>query len=203
MVDHADVPPDETEGSGPRLVLGLGNPGSQYRDTRHNVGFWVVEELARRRGRTFEPSECNCLMAHDADFDLAMPQTFMNRSGHAARCLAEHGSYAAQDILVVYDDVALPLGRVRLRAKGSPGGHRGMESIVESLRSLEIPRLRVGIASSQGDQLTAEEDLADFVLSPFDAEEREVIESEVRRAADACESWAQDGATETMNRFNG
>ncbi len=205
MVENADAPMEneDSPADGLRLVLGLGNPGPRYRDTRHNVGFRVIEELARRRGRVLEPGECNCLLAHDKDFDLAMPQTYMNRSGHAVRCLAQRCHYVPQNVLVVYDDIALPLGRMRFRTKGSPGGHRGMESIVESLRSVEVPRLRVGIAPHEGAEAASEGELAEFVLAPFESSERQVIEREILRAADACESWARHGAVETMNRFNG
>jgi len=123
-----------------RLILGLGNPGERYAETRHNLGFRVVEELARRRGLRLVDGACGSRMAEGPGLILAAPQTYMNRSGYAARCFAEHRGVAPQDLLVVYDDVALPLGRLRLRPSGSPGGHRGMESILENLGSARRSR---------------------------------------------------------------
>jgi peptidyl-tRNA hydrolase, PTH1 family len=197
-----------------RLILGLGNPGEQYRDTRHNVGFRVVEELARRWHLALDRLECNALTAH-ANFAteagtgeggdavlLAKPQTYMNRSGHAAHCFVERYELDPGSVLVVYDEVNLPLGKLRLRRSGSPAGHRGLESILESLRTAEVPRLRLGVASL-GDTRPPGEELADFVLSPFAADEREETEAMIRRAADAVEVWLRDGAEAAMGKFNG
>src|SRR6185503_4967604 len=131
-----------------RLILGLGNPGERYRDTRHNAGFRVVEELARRWGLHLDRQECNAFVAQGEAL-LAMPQTYMNRSGWAARCLVETHGIDPLDVLVVYDEVALPLGRLRLRKSGSPGGHRGLESVIENLRTDQVPRLRLGIAPEE------------------------------------------------------
>ena len=135
--------------NGLRLILGLGNPGERYRDTRHNVGFRVVEELARRRGVRLRTAECASLVGEGPELVLAQPQTYMNRSGYAARCLLERRGLAPQDLLIVFDDVHLPLGRLRLRPSGSPGGHRGMESVLENLRSAEVPRLRLGVGPTE------------------------------------------------------
>jgi PTH1 family peptidyl-tRNA hydrolase len=201
-----------------RLILGLGNPGEEYRDTRHNVGFRVVEELARRWRLAFDRLECNAMTAHvaniahvgsgegaeggAADVLLAKPQTYMNRSGHAAHCFAERYELDPVNVLVIYDEVNLPLGKLRLRRAGSPAGHRGLESILESLRTAEVPRLRLGVAPV-GDSRPAGEDLVDFVLSPFAEGEREETEAMIRRAADAVEVWLQEGAEAAMMRFNG
>lgn len=199
----------------PKLILGLGNPGETYRETRHNVGFQVVEELARRWRVEVGRLECNSLVgatvpeaaqATEADSGgggvwLAMPQTYMNRSGHAARCLVERHGFEPESVLVVYDEVNLPLGRLRLRKSGSPAGHRGLESILESLRTDQVPRLRLGIAGPDGPP--AGEALPEFVLAPFVAGERETVGEMVRRAADACEAWVREGAEVAMNRFNG
>jgi PTH1 family peptidyl-tRNA hydrolase len=207
-----------------RLILGLGNPGEEYRDTRHNVGFRVVEELARRWQVPVDRLECNALTGRAAvtaigavgadsaagegeglvsgptEILLAKPQTYMNRSGYAARCFAERYELAPESLLVVYDEINLPLGKLRVRRAGSPAGHRGLESIIENLRSAEVPRLRLGIA---GEERVEGEHLADFVLGAFAADQREAVEEMIRRAADACEVWARDGVEAAMRGFNG
>lgn len=187
----------------PRVVVGLGNPGDEYRDTRHNLGFRVVEVLARRLGVELGETECSSLVGRTADGGvvLVMPQTYMNRSGYALRCLAERHGYAPERTLVVYDEVQLPLGRLRLRPGGSPAGHRGLESIVESLRTADVPRLRLGCAAEDGPP--PGDELVDYVLSPFAAEEEEAAAEMIERAADACEAWIADGIEAAMNRFNG
>jgi peptidyl-tRNA hydrolase, PTH1 family len=188
------------------LILGLGNPGEEYRATRHNVGFWVVEELARRWEVPLGQLDCNALAGRKAwdesEVLLAKPQTYMNRSGYAARCFAERYGIDPAAVLVVYDEVNLPLGKLRLRRAGSPAGHRGLESVIENLRTAEVPRLRLGVAPEEG-RPPGGEDLVEFVLSPFDPEEREAVEEMVRRAADACETWVREGAEAAMGRFNG
>lgn len=184
-----------------RLIVGLGNPGAEYRDTRHNVGFRVVEEVARRVGVRLRGGECNSLVASNCDLLLALPQTFMNRSGYAVRCLVERHELAPQSVLVVLDEVALPLGRLRLRGSGSPGGHRGLESILESLQSDAVPRLRLGVREE--DDAVTGEGLADYVLAPFSPAAREQVEEMVARGADACELWLAEGIDRAMARFNG
>ncbi len=189
----------------PRLLLGLGNPGPEYRATRHNVGFLVLEEVARRRDLVWNHEECGSSVAlggePHGDLRLALPQTFMNRSGHAARCLVEIHGYSSEQILVVYDEINLPLGRLRLRRSGSPAGHRGMESILQSLRTDDVPRLRCGVAPEGGAPLG--EGLAEFVLAPFAENELEIVNTMVARAADACETWLTDGIDLAMSRSNG
>ena len=182
-----------------RAILGLGNPGEHYRTTRHNAGFLVVEELALRRRLALGGEECRCRVAAAADLLLVQPQTYMNRSGYAARCLVESRGLEFADLLVVYDDVHLPLGKLRLRPGGSPAGHRGMESIVENLSTAEVPRLRLGV----GQEGLTGEALVSFVLAPFDPEERAAASAMILRAADAVECWLVEGMAEAMNRFNG
>ena len=194
------------------LILGLGNPGEEYRDTRHNVGFRVVEELARRWQVALDRLECNALAGRTGSGEgaagdlgevlLAKPQTYMNRSGHAARCFVERYELDPAKLLVIYDEVNLPFGKLRLRSSGSPAGHRGLESILESLRTAEVPRLRLGVAPPAEGRPPGE-DLADFVLSPFDEGEREEAEAMIRRAADAVEMWLKEGPEAAMAKFNG
>jgi peptidyl-tRNA hydrolase, PTH1 family len=194
--------PDDPDGSsGLRLVIGLGNPGTEYEATRHNVGFRVVEETVRRAGVRLSRGECNCLIARTERALLALPQTFMNRSGHAARCLVEKHGIVPESVLVVLDEIALPLGKLRVRPSGSPGGHRGLESILESLQSDRVHRLRLGIRDVEGP--VGGEGLADYVLGPFAPEDRERVEDMVSRGADAVECWLADGVARAMARFNG
>lgn len=181
-----------------RYVVGLGNPGARFEGTRHNLGYRVVDELAARRGLRIGREICRALVGGDERITLVKPLTFMNRSGYTVRCLLERSGDEPGNMLVVYDDVNLPFGVLRLRAGGQPGGHRGMESIVENLRSPEIPRLRLGIGAPE-----RPEDLSDYVLAPFSRQQEEDVAALVERAADAAESWSTEGVERTMNRFNG
>jgi PTH1 family peptidyl-tRNA hydrolase len=183
------------------LIVGLGNPGPEYLDTRHNVGFRVVEELARRWSVSLRAGACNARLGERDGTLLALPQTFMNRSGHSVRCLAERHGFEPERVLVVLDEVALPLGKLRLRPGGSPGGHRGLESILESLQTDRLPRLRLGVRA--GGDPPPGQDLADFVLSPFAAGEREIVAEMVTRGADAAEHWLREGPEPAMARYNG
>jgi PTH1 family peptidyl-tRNA hydrolase len=185
-----------------RIVLGLGNPGARYAATRHNVGFRVIEELARRRRIPLAPGECKAVVGGDAEVLLAAPQTYMNRSGFAARCFSERHGTAPEDFLVIYDEVHLPLGKLRLRRGGSPAGHRGMESVIENLGTDAVPRLRLGVSGEDGPPAAGDE-LVQYVLAPFAAGEVAAAEEMIRRAADACETWAREGAEAAMQRFNG
>lgn len=185
----------------PWLILGLGNPGDRYRDTRHNLGFRVVAELARRRSLEFRGRECETLLAEDALCVLGLPQTYMNRSGYAARCLVESRGWTPEKVLVVYDEVHLPLGKLRMRPSGSPAGHRGLESIIENLRTEKIARLRVGCGGAAGPPPA--EELAEYVLAPFALEEMALVETSVQRAAEACAALLAEGLEFAMSRFNG
>jgi PTH1 family peptidyl-tRNA hydrolase len=184
-----------------KLIVGLGNPGARYRATRHNVGFAVVDEIARRRGVDFESAPAEALLARVRDVGpgalLVKPLTFMNLSGHAVRDVAHYFRIELADILVVADDAALPLGRIRARARGSDGGHNGLRSIVEQLGTQAYARLRVGIG--RGD---SRRDLADHVLAQFEADERGLVEEAVGRAADASELFVTDGVEKVMNLYN-
>src|SRR4029079_6756001 len=157
-----------------RLIVGLGNPGAEYRDTRHHVGFRVVEEVARRAGVRLRAGECNSLVGEANGVVLALPRTSMNRSVYAVRGLVERREVPSTSILVVLDEIALPLGRLRLRPAGSPGGHRGLESILESLQTGEGPRLRLGVREDE--QRVVGEGLVDYVLGPFTAAAAERVD---------------------------
>ncbi len=186
------------------LILGLGNPGERYRETRHNLGFKVLDLVASELGAGPRRVECNSVVvATDSDprLFLAWPQTYMNRSGYAARCLVTRLEVDEPNVLVVYDDVSLPTGRLRMRRKGGPGGHRGMESIIRNLRGENVPRLRLGVGPDDPD-VREREDLSDYVLAPFEADEAEVVEAMTARAAEACMCWWREGVEIAMNRYN-
>jgi peptidyl-tRNA hydrolase, PTH1 family len=186
-----------------KLIVGLGNPGKKYRDTRHNVGFAVVDELASRHGATFESAPAEALLARVRTLGaggtlLLKPLTMMNASGFAVSEVARYFRIVFDDILVVADDVNLPLGRLRARPGGSAGGHNGFRSIIEQLGTQGFARLRVGVG--RGD---LRRDLADYVLGGFDADERPLAADAVGRASDASELFVFEGIEPVMNRFNG
>lgn len=182
-----------------KLLVGLGNPGAQYRDTRHNVGFWVIDEIARRwhLSEGWRERDDALYVRKPSGSILVKPLTFMNHSGFAVSRVRHFFQIEPADLLVVIDEAALPLGRLRARARGSAGGHNGLKSIVEQLGTEEFPRLRVGVG--RGD---ARRDLADHVLSTFDHDERDAIAAAVLRAADAAEMFASEGIGRVMNTFN-
>jgi PTH1 family peptidyl-tRNA hydrolase len=187
-----------------KLIVGLGNPGPRYRGTYHNVGFDVVDEVARRRGVGFDAAPADALIAKVRDDAqagmqalLVKPLTFMNLSGEAVGALQRYFRIAAEDVLVVVDDVALPMGRLRIRAKGSAGGHNGLKSIIAGLGTDGFARLRVGVG--RGD---ARRDLADHVLSRVAGGEREALSEATQVAADAAELFMTAPIGELMNRFN-
>jgi PTH1 family peptidyl-tRNA hydrolase len=182
-----------------KLIAGLGNPGSKFRGTRHNIGFEVLDELARRAAVTFDSSPAEALVARwrASDTLLVKPVTFMNLSGQALGELARYFKVEVGDVLVVLDEVQLPLGKLRARARGSPGGHNGLKSVVEHLGA-DVSRLRIGVG--RGD---ARRDLADHVLARFDMDEADEVERMTQRAADAAETFLTAGIAAVMNQYNG
>jgi peptidyl-tRNA hydrolase, PTH1 family len=182
-----------------KLVVGLGNPGPQYRDTRHNVGFWVIDELASRwqLQQTWRERDDALYLKQAGGSVLAKPLTYMNLSGFAVSKLRQFFQIEPADLLVIVDEVALPLGRLRARPRGTAGGHNGLNSVIEQLGTNEFPRLRLGVGRGDGRR-----DLADYVLSKFDADERETIQAATLRAADAAEMFISEGITRVMNTFN-
>jgi len=182
-----------------KLVVGLGNPGPKYKGTRHNVGFEVADELARRAGIMFESAPAEALLAkwRASDALIVKPLTFMNHSGQAIGELLRYFKIDLGDLLVVVDEVQLPLGRLRARARGSAGGHNGLKSVIAHLGD-EFSRLRMGVG--RGDD---RRDLADHVLAKFDKDESAEAERMTLRAADASEMFIASGIEAVMNRFNG
>jgi PTH1 family peptidyl-tRNA hydrolase len=187
-----------------KLIVGLGNPGAEYRDTRHNVGFKVVDALAERWRvsdqwrEKFDALHVKTLVAGGGEQVIVMkPLTFMNLSGQAVSSVSGFYKIEPADILIVTDDVALPLGRLRARREGGAGGHNGLKSIIQSLATQAFPRMRVGVG--RGDD---RRDLADHVLGRFEADERDTVSAAVLRAADASEVFLSEGIERVMNVFN-
>ena len=179
-----------------RLVAGLGNPGPQYLETRHNVGFMVVDCLANKKKIILEGSRSwNCKLGKWGSVLLVKPLCYMNQSGEVIGPVARYFKIQPEEILVVVDDVALPLGRLRLRPSGSDGGHNGLRSIIEHLGEMFM-RLRVGVGSPQAG------DLVDHVLGEFELPERELAAKAIERAAEAVEHVSRNGITSAMNIYN-
>ncbi|MCU0452636.1 MAG: aminoacyl-tRNA hydrolase [Bacteroidetes bacterium] len=186
------------------LVAGLGNPGAAYERTRHNIGFLVVEELARRAGVRFRPGQGPWQEARfnleGTDALLIEPTTYMNRSGLAVADAAAAAGVTPAASLVIFDDFQIPLGMLRLRLQGSDGGHNGMASVLEEFGTLEVPRLRCGIGSSH---MPDDKDrMADYVLERFARDEVDAVRQMVGRAADAVRTVMRSGWNAAMNEFN-
>lgn len=184
-----------------KMIVGLGNPGRRYTQTRHNLGFLVADRLAAALHTAFDREKHQGLMAA-AQYSgekvlLIKPQTYMNRSGDCVAAAARNKIVDPADLLVIVDDVNLPLGRIRLRAGGSAGGHNGLKSLIERLGSDAFHRLRLGVGSQ-----TSADDLADYVLSGFRPDERPVVEAMLARAEEAALYWLSEGMERAMNVFN-
>lgn len=179
-----------------RLIAGLGNPGRDYERTRHNVGFEVVDRLAAEWKLDWQASTKWGAHWAKGDVILTKPATFMNRSGVPLRAVADFYKITAREIFVIIDDLALPLGRLRLRLGGSSGGHNGLQSVLEHFGTDEVPRLRVGIGASPSAQTTA------YVLGRFFDEEKPVLEAALARAAEASRMAVAKGVLAAMNIFN-
>lgn len=184
-----------------KLVAGLGNPGAKYRGTRHNVGFDVLDRVAATHGLTFDASTLDAQVARwrvpGDTVLLVKPQTFMNLSGEAVGGLCRYYRVGVPDLLVVCDDVNLPLGRLRARASGTEGGHNGLRSVAQHLGTIDYARLRIGVG--RGDE---RRDLADHVLSRFSPEEAVDVAHAIERSAEAVEAWVSQGLAVVMNTFN-
>jgi len=181
-----------------RLVVALGNPGPAYVDTRHNVGFMIAERFVAAAGETWSTEKrWDCRVARVGDTWVIKPQTFMNLSGRAVSKVAAFYKFASQEICAVYDDVSLPLGRIRLRASGSAGGHNGIKSMIAELASSDFPRLKVGIDGNR-----PEEDLAEFVLGKFSQAEAETLEKTLQDSVVALRCVLDSGLGVAMNLYN-
>jgi PTH1 family peptidyl-tRNA hydrolase len=185
------------------LVVGLGNPGRDYAETRHNAGFMAVEAVSRELGIPFNTLECSSLVGRGkyAVFDIviAKPQTYMNRSGRAVKCLVEKYSIDVDKIILIYDDLDLPLGKIRIRPEGGSGGHKGVESVIRELGTDEFGRIRIGIGRPPAGNV----DVVEYVLSPFSNDEKELMEDTFRTSVEALKVIIKDGYQQAMSMFNG
>jgi peptidyl-tRNA hydrolase, PTH1 family len=184
-----------------KIIAGLGNPGSGYRNTRHNLGFMVLDQLAAELGVVFDREKHQGLIAQAVyrgeKLLLLKPQTFMNRSGDCVSRVSRNTIYDPADLLVAVDDIHLTLGKIRLRAGGSAGGHNGLKSIGERFGSSDYHRMRIGVGDDRRSG-----DLADHVLSKFLPEEREAVTATIERSVEAALLWSVEGITPAMNAFN-
>lgn len=182
-------------------IVGLGNPGKKYGQTRHNAGFLVIEKLSSKLGIALDQKGFDCRFGKGRcegnEILLAQPQTFMNLSGRAVLALVQFYKISPEKVLIIYDDMDLPIGALRLRKSGSAGGHKGLTSVVELLGTQGIPRLRVGIGRPENDQA-----VIDYVLTPFTATEQPVIGDCIGRAAEAAAAFVGKGPDFVMNHYN-
>jgi len=179
-----------------RLIVGLGNPGRIYQRTRHNIGFMVLSRLAKKKGLKFDRKYCKSRIAEGEGLILAKPYTYVNLSGKAVKALLQKLSITPQEMLVICDDVALPFGRIRIRRKGSDGGHNGLRSIIKEIGTEDFPRLRVGIGKE------GIKDLVEYVLGEFDKEEEKILEKILEVAVEAVECVLEEGIESAMNKYN-
>jgi PTH1 family peptidyl-tRNA hydrolase len=183
-------------------LVGLGNPGSKYQNTRHNAGFLVIDHLAAELGGVFQSGFDSKIFKFRVEQEQILavkPQTFMNCSGRAVLQVVDYYQISLDRLLIIYDDLDLPVGFTRLRLSGSAGGHRGLNSVIETLQTRKIPRLRLGIGRPPANQRIP---IVDYVLTPFGPEEREQFSHGIKRAAEAALSFVVNGSQATMDRFN-
>ncbi|WP_456464280.1 aminoacyl-tRNA hydrolase [Persephonella sp.] len=183
-----------------KAVIGLGNPGKQYEKTRHNIGFMVADAVAsllQCNKKYIEKCFSHIYECPDHDLIIAKPQTYMNNSGVAVKNILEDYKLKPEEILVIYDDLDLPLGTIRLRKKGSSGGHRGMASIIENIRTEDFPRLKIGIGRPE-----RKEQVVDYVLSPFSKDQQLIVEKVIQSAAQCVVNVLKYGIDKSMNLCN-
>lgn len=183
------------------LIIGLGNPGQKYKDTRHNVGFGVIDKIAQTLNIEVDKKEHQGLVQsafwHGKKILLVKPQTYMNLSGQTVGELINYYHDQIDNLLVIHDDLDLPVGQLRFKKHGGTGGHNGLKSIVQHLNSQEFDRLKIGIGRPKGPM-----DVKAFVLTSFAAEERQSLEETIERASEAVKTWMLEGIDRAMNEFN-
>ena len=179
------------------VLVGLGNPGRNYSDTKHNFGFWILDKFAEKRSLKFQAGKGDYLLVKSNDIALVKPTTYMNNSGMAVADYCRYFQNTAEELLVVYDDIDLPLGTLRFKPNGGSGGHKGMESIIYQLESEDLNRLRIGI-SAENEIGPSER----YVLSPFPKDWKEKINEMIEKACDGIDYFLTHDMKETMNKFN-
>ena len=179
------------------VLVGLGNPGRKYSDTKHNFGFWIVDRFAEKRSLVFKAGKDDYLIAKSGDLACVKPTTYMNSSGVAVSDYCQYFQNSIEDLLVIYDDIDLPLGAMRFRSGGGAGGHRGVESIIYQMKSEKFCRMRLGIAI--GDVMEPSEK---YVLSAFHKSHEKTIEEMIEKACYSIEYYLSHSINETMNQFN-
>lgn len=184
-----------------KCIVGLGNPGKKYEKTRHNIGFTIIDEWAERNNWSLSQKKFNGLYTMERVGEekviLLKPQTYMNLSGESLRPLMDFYDIDVEDVLVVYDDLDLPPGKIRLRKKGGHGGHNGIRNIIDQLGTKEFKRLRVGVGRPEGSK-----PVIDHVLGTFHKEEQEPVRESIDYAVQACDSWLHQSFNEVMNDYN-
>ena len=179
------------------ILVGLGNPGRNYSDTKHNFGFWVLNRFAEKRSLTFQAGKGDYILAKKGDLICVKPTSFMNNSGMPVLDVKQFFKVEPENFLVIYDDIDLPLGTIRFRDNGGAGGHKGIESIIYHLRSENFNRLRIGIATN--DEMRPAER---FVLSPFEEDKKELVNEMIKKGYESIEFYLTHEMNETMNQFN-
>ena len=179
------------------VLVGLGNPGRNYSDTKHNFGFWILDKFAEKRSLKFQAGKGDYLLVKSNDIALVKPTTYMNNSGIAVADYCRYFQNTPEELLVVYDDIDLPLGTLRFKPSGGSGGHKGMESIIYQLESEDFNRLRIGI-SAENEMGPSER----YVLSPFPKDWKEKINEMIEKACDGIDYFLTHNMKETMNKFN-
>jgi PTH1 family peptidyl-tRNA hydrolase len=190
-----------------KLIVGLGNPGKTYAHNRHNAGFRCLNYFARLHSVRFDHRQCRARVGiaevRGGKLLLAKPGTFVNLSGNSVACLVHKHNIPLSDLLVIYDDLDLPPGKIRLRQSGSSAGHKGMNSIISALGSEDFPRIRVGIGRPQADeQFVSEDAIVNYVLSNFSPQEEAIIKPVIAKVAEAIDCFLTQGIVATMSKFN-
>lgn len=184
-----------------KIIVGLGNPGKEYENTRHNVGFMAIDKMAENLNINVNKNKFNGLIGegtiNDEKIFLVKPQTFMNLSGNCVQEIAKFYKVQVEDIIVIHDDIDIEFGKIRIRTSGSPGTHNGMRNITDMLQSQKFPRVRIGVGKPKENQ-----ELYNFVLSEFDANEMKVLQECIKNVADAVLEIINNGILKAMNQFN-
>jgi PTH1 family peptidyl-tRNA hydrolase len=185
-----------------KIIVGLGNPGPKYAETRHNIGFKILDQLSQDLSLPKQERKAKCVLNigtyNDIDVVLVKPRTFINNSGIAIKYIMDRFKITKEDILIIYDDVALPVGKIRIRENGSSGGHNGIKSIIDALQTSIFQRLRIGVGSPDNDSI----DMINWVLGKFNNEDKKIINNCVADCSEIVKFWMTNDINTTMNTYN-